>query len=451
MRWVMLMLVSMLLAVASATASAEEADDLRSPGELESLVAPVALFPDTLLSQVLIAATYPLQIVEAARWSRENPGLEGAEAVAAVEDERWDPSVRSLAAFPDLLARMSDDLSWTARLGDAFLFQEEAVMAAVQALRQRADQTGSLADLEQTDVVREQEAIILRPRRPDIVYIPYYRPVVVYGGWPHAAFSPVHWHPPYGYRPKGGFYRGAGVRIRGGFFYSGFDWGRSHVFVIGARHSSRPIPRYIKGHVRQGSIAAWRESRTRHRPESARGREVERRQGGHRIAGPGSRVDGGQQRWITQDRGVRRGPSSGGRTGRATGRRWSTESPRTDSPRHRGGTERRPGDNVRVPRSTGEGERQRPGFRHGDGGGRPGDGRRHRGSRSDTGGARARGGRAESGAGPRGGREAGGWRGNQGAETRRHGGPRHHRGGQQRGQRGGSGRGSVGDMQRGGR
>ena len=127
----MLILVTILLTVASAAASAEEADDLRSPGELESLVAPVALFPDTLLSQVLIAATYPLQIVEAARWSRKNPGLEGAEAVAAVEDESWDPSVRSLVTFPDLLARISDDLSWTARLGEAFLFQEEAVMAAV--------------------------------------------------------------------------------------------------------------------------------------------------------------------------------------------------------------------------------------------------------------------------------------------------------------------------------
>src|SRR5690625_3640906 len=102
------------------------------------MLAPIALYPDTVLSHLLIAATYPLEVVQAERWTQRHPGLQGAEAVAAVEDEDWDPSVKAMVAFPHILERMSEDLNWTQDLGDAFLLDEERVLFGIQELRQRA-------------------------------------------------------------------------------------------------------------------------------------------------------------------------------------------------------------------------------------------------------------------------------------------------------------------------
>src|SRR5690606_6173300 len=143
----------------------------------------IALYPDALLSQVLIAATYPLEIVEAARWSRQNPQLSGEEAVAAVAEQGWDPSVTSLVAFPDLLARMDEDLEWTRKLGDAMLYQETQVMDSIQFLRARADATGTLESTEHVKVIREEKTIVIEPAQTRIVHVPYYDPYVVYGTW----------------------------------------------------------------------------------------------------------------------------------------------------------------------------------------------------------------------------------------------------------------------------
>jgi hypothetical protein len=204
-----------------------------SQAELDQMLAPIALYPDALLSQVLIAATYPLEIVEAARWSRKNPHLQGENAVAAVADREWDPSVKALVAFPDLLARLDEDLDWTRRLGDAMLYQEAQVMDSVQFLRARADAAGTLASNEYTQVVREKETIIIQPTQTRVVHVPYYDPYVVYGGWWRPAYPPVVWAAPshyyYGYP---GYYWSSGIHISSGFFFSSFYWPQRSVVIV---------------------------------------------------------------------------------------------------------------------------------------------------------------------------------------------------------------------------
>jgi hypothetical protein len=167
-----------------------------SPAELDQMLAPVALYPDVLLSQILIAATYPLEVVQAARWSRRNPGLDADAAVNAVAEEDWDPSVKALVAFPRLLEQMSEDLDWTMRLGEAYLYQESDVVGAIQALRDRAYAAGHLETTDEVRVYREREVIYIEPARPRVVYVPWYEPTVVYGTWWWPAHPPVYWAPP---------------------------------------------------------------------------------------------------------------------------------------------------------------------------------------------------------------------------------------------------------------
>src|SRR5690606_8756724 len=169
-----LFFLSLTAITLSATALAADFDEI-SEAEREQLLAPIALYPDSVLSHVLIAATYPLEVVMAARWTEEHPELEGAAAVEAVEDEGWDPSVQALVAFPDLLQRMSQDLDWTERLGEAFLADEEALLDSVQNLRQQAYDAGSLNDLDYLAVSREAERhIVIEPVRREVIYVPWY-------------------------------------------------------------------------------------------------------------------------------------------------------------------------------------------------------------------------------------------------------------------------------------
>jgi hypothetical protein len=202
--------VLLALMVALPAARAEERPGY-SQSELDQMLAPVALYPDALLSQVLMAATYPLDVVQAARWSREHPGLQGDEAVSAVADKDWDPSVKSLVAFPQLLARLDEKLDWTKRLGDAFLAQEAQVMDTVQALRQKARAAGRLAPDERVRIVEDGRTILIEPADARVVYVPYYDPWIVYGPWWWPAYPPVAWAPWPGYvavRP--GFWWGVG-------------------------------------------------------------------------------------------------------------------------------------------------------------------------------------------------------------------------------------------------
>ncbi|HQY69938.1 MAG TPA: DUF3300 domain-containing protein [Pseudomonadales bacterium] len=235
-------LLSLLLLTSyGCAAQPREEAPLFSQAELDQMLAPIALYPDQLLSQLLMAATYPLEVVQAARWSREHPGLKGPEAVRAVEDRAWDPSVKSLVAFPDLLAQMDADLDWTERLGDAFLAQQQQVMDTVQSLRQRAYDAGNLRSGEQVRTVRERELIYVRPAYPDVIYVPYYDPFTIYGSWWWPDYRPVYWAPwpsygvSLGYASHGGFYWGAGYNLGVGFFFSDWDWHRHHVRVVDYR------------------------------------------------------------------------------------------------------------------------------------------------------------------------------------------------------------------------
>ena len=178
--------------------------------QLDQMLAPIALYPDSLLSQVLMAATYPLEVVEAARWSAANPGLKGDAAVKAVEQKSWDVSVKSLVAFPQVLKQMNDQLEWTQSLGDAMLAQHTEVAASIQRLRKRAHDAGNLKTTQQQKVSVEPtpavggattQTIVIAPASPQVVYVPVYQPTVVYGAWPYPAYPPAYYppYPGYGY------------------------------------------------------------------------------------------------------------------------------------------------------------------------------------------------------------------------------------------------------------
>jgi len=209
-------------------------DDARfTDAELDQVLAPIALYPDTVLSHILIAATYPLEVVQAERWASANADMDGEEALKAVEQKDWDPSVKALVPFPHILERMSNDLNWTQNLGEAFLQSEERVMASVQKLRARAQNEGHLKTGEHQTVLQEDNNIVIESVRREVVYVPYYDPVVVYGNWwwPH--------HPPHYWAHYPAQHRGSvfvwmpSLYINSGFyFHSSIHWGYRHVVVI---------------------------------------------------------------------------------------------------------------------------------------------------------------------------------------------------------------------------
>jgi hypothetical protein len=250
--------------------------------ELDQMLAPIALYPDPLLSQILMAATYPLEVSEAARWSRANPGLQGDDAVRAAEQENWDPSVKSLTAFPQLLQRMGEKSDWTRDLGDAFLAQEAQVMDTVQQLRRRAQAAGTLQSGEQIAVQQQGQIISVLPASPAVVYVPYYDPWVAYGSWWWPAFPPVVWAPWPGYasyyRPglRVGFWWGAPVGLSVNFFFGNFDWQRRAVRVV------RPTVYYYRAPLVVNRAAPPAPGRWQHDPAhrqsvSYRAPEVQRR------------------------------------------------------------------------------------------------------------------------------------------------------------------------------
>jgi hypothetical protein len=240
------LLAALLTLAASALAAAQSPPPASKPEapafkpeEIEALVAPVALYPDSLLSQVLMAATYPLEVVQAARWLKANPNVKGDAALKAVEGQKWDVSVKSLVAFPQILEPMNEKIDWTQKLGDAFLADQKAVLDAVQRLRQRAQQSGNLKSSEQQKVMVEEAApqqtvIKIEPADPQVVYVPAYNPTVVYGTWAYPAFPPYYWPPPAYYYPGGalaaGVAFGVGVATVGAIF-GGCNWGRSEVDI----------------------------------------------------------------------------------------------------------------------------------------------------------------------------------------------------------------------------
>jgi len=211
--------------------------------ELDALVAPIALYPDTLLAEVLMASTYPLEVVQADRWATENKALKGDQLKAAVDKQAWDDSIKSLVATPSVLSMMSTKLDWTQKLGDAVLAQQPDVMDAVQRLRTKAQANNKLQSTKEQKVSVKQEqskqVIVIEPAVPDTVYVPYYDPGVVYGGWPYPSYPPYYFPPPVGYVPGAilatGIAFGAGYALGrwagGGYWGGGVNWGNNNINI----------------------------------------------------------------------------------------------------------------------------------------------------------------------------------------------------------------------------
>lgn len=322
---------SLMLGLAlSAPMTPAAAGDQYGPAELDRLLAPIALYPDSVLSHVLIAATYPLEVVQAARWSRAHPELSGEDAVDTVEDEDWDPSVKALVAFPEVLARMDEDLDWTEQLGAAFLAQEGDVMDRVQVLRTHAYEAGRLDSLEHVRVIREREYIYIEPAVRHLVFVPYYDPWYVYGSWWWPEYPPYCWrtwggHAVGYYRP--GFHWGVGFRLAPTFYFTSFHWPARYVVVTHDYRRSRPIysGRDVPRH--ESDVRRWRHDERRYAP--AQRQERRRAQ-----PAPGTRAQPAQ---------------------REERRQSSGERPRSQPPRNRTAPESR----ERAPREEGRQERGR--------------------------------------------------------------------------------------------
>ena len=195
--------------------------------ELDQMLAPIALYPDSLVAQILMAATYPVEVVEAHRWLRNNKGLKGDQLNAALDDQSWDLSVKALVPFPHVLAVMSDKLDWTQKVGDAFLDQQDEVMDAIQNLRSKAYAQGNLRTTREQKVAVEPQAILIEPASPQVVYVPTYNPTVVYGSWWYPAYPPYYWHSAGAVAAAGLLSFAAGVAV-GAYWNSGWgswNWG----------------------------------------------------------------------------------------------------------------------------------------------------------------------------------------------------------------------------------
>jgi len=191
-----------------------------------------------------MASTYPLEIVEAARWLKSHPGLDSKALEKAMASQIWDPSVKSLTAFPQVLEMMNDKLTWTTQLGDAFLADQQSVMNSVQVLRQKAKAEGNLESNKQQQVTVESEptgsqaqTIVIAPADPQVVYVPTYNPTVVYGAWAYPAYPPFYWYPPGYVATTSMISFGVGLAV-GAAMWGGCDWGHSHVDININRYNS---------------------------------------------------------------------------------------------------------------------------------------------------------------------------------------------------------------------
>ena len=232
--------------------------------QLDAMLAPIALYPDDLLTQILMAATYPLQVVEASRWlaQGDNKSLKGDALAKALEKQAWDPSVKSLVPFPQVLAMLNDNLQWMQQLGYAMATQQAAVLDSVQRLRRQAEKAGSLKTTEQQTVSTSEGTIVIEPASTETVYVPVYQPANVYGEWPYPDYPPVYIPPPAAYYPAAyapGYVWGtalafaAGAAIVGGLWgWARPRWGYGSVSVNPLRYNSINVNRA------QISSSTWR-------------------------------------------------------------------------------------------------------------------------------------------------------------------------------------------------
>ena len=248
----------------------------KTPEQLQQMVAPIALYPDSLVAQILSASTFPEQVVEADRWVEQHPDVKGEALGQAVDQMNWDPSVKALTAFPSVLGNMDKNISWTSALGDAYYNQQQDVMDAVQVMRQRAQQSGNLKTTPQQVVTSEGPTIVIQPAAPDVVYVPAYNPWIVYGppvvAWPGWYPYPGIW---YG-GPYLSFGPGFGIGYFTGFGWGwphwGFDWHNRYVVYHNARYYSHSTTFYNRNeYYRVGRGGPQAFNRGMDRPPAARG------------------------------------------------------------------------------------------------------------------------------------------------------------------------------------
>jgi hypothetical protein len=354
-------LAVLLLLTAAPPCSAEEgaaepSKPLFNAEEIDQLVAPIALYPDPLLAQIFMASTYPLEIVEAARWQKAHPDLKDKALEDALQEQPWDPSVKSLVAFPEVLVMMNDKLDWTQKLGDACLAQQNDVMIGVQRLRAKAKEEGNLETtkeqtvtvdptpmkVEQNVTVQQPpppQVITIQPANPQVIYVPTYNPTVVYGTWPYPAYPPYSYYPP-GYVATASLFSfGVGMAV-GAALWGNCNWGgccgssnnnikinvnnynnfnRTNISNGNWNHN----PQHRKGVGYRGTTAQQRygnrgpqarqqaAAREAYRGRAAAGREQMARGGaGNRGQKPGA---GGQRQRPAGAPGAAKGPGAGAR------------------------------------------------------------------------------------------------------------------------------------------
>jgi hypothetical protein len=261
----------------------DQAKPTFKPEELEQLVAPIALYPDAVLAQVLMATTYPLEVVEAARWSKEHPDIKGDALDKEMEKQSWDPSVKSLTSFPDVLTMMNEKLDWTQKMGDAFLAQQKDVMDAVQRLRTKAKAEGNLKSTKEQTVKTEpapagsttNQTIIIEPADPQVVYVPTYNPTVVYGAWPYPAYPPYYYYPP-AYAAGGMFFAfSIGVAVGGGgCCWGGCNWGGGDTYIDIDRNTNIDVDNTnIGDRGDRGDRGSGNKQKWEHNPDHRKGVE----------------------------------------------------------------------------------------------------------------------------------------------------------------------------------
>jgi len=226
--WMMILVLAIPPGVIAQQANSDAA--VLKPEELDQVLAAIALYPDPLISQILMASTYPLEIVQADRWAKQNASLKGDALTKALESQDWDPSVKSLVNFPQVLTMMSEKLDWTQKLGDAFLADETKVLNTIQSLRAKAQAAGNLKTTKEQTVIVEEKVIKIEPANPQVIYVPTYNPTVVYGAWPYPAYPPYYYYPP-GYVAGSAFWFAAGVGLGAawGYAWGNANWNGGHV------------------------------------------------------------------------------------------------------------------------------------------------------------------------------------------------------------------------------
>ena len=253
-----------------------------SEAELAQILAPIALYPDVVLSHIFIASTYPLEVISADRWLKQHKGYSKKQRIEGVKNKPWDESVKILVAFPSVIERLSADIDWMQQLGDVFLIDQVKTLAMVQELRQQAETAGNLSDMDNVRVVREEKTIIIEPAEPEVIYIPYYDTRTIYGHWRWSHRPPVYWHRPVSYvHYHHGFYWHNPVQIHVGLWFGHIHWHNRYVEV-------RRYKRYKKhSHVRRSTSyesRKWRHDPIHRKGVSYRSKQLKNRYAKHHVS-----------------------------------------------------------------------------------------------------------------------------------------------------------------------